>query len=108
MPDYKFVVFSNPVEGKEAEFNSWYNDVHLGEVVALPGFVGAKRFRIHPNSEAEPAHRYLAIYEMSTTDPQAVLTSLTDAAASGALRMSDTLKGDVATMLVEQIAEATR
>jgi hypothetical protein len=108
MPDYKFVVFSNPVEGKDAEFNSWYDDVHLGEVVALPGFIGAKRFRVHPNGGVQPAHGYLAIYEMSTTDPQAVLTNLTDAAASGALRMSDTLKGDVTTMLVEQIAEASR
>jgi hypothetical protein len=108
MPDYKFVVFTNAVEGKDAEFNSWYDEVHLGEVVALPGFVAAKRFRIHPAGETPLPHRYLAIYDMSTDDPQATLATLTDAAASGALHMSDTMKGDVTTMLVEQIAEASR
>jgi hypothetical protein len=105
--EYKFVVFTNAVAGKDDEFNQWYDDVHLGEVVALPGFTGAKRFRIHSDDDA-PVHRYLAIYDMQTDDVASTLTTLTTAAGNGGLRMSDAMAPDVVTMLVEQIAEVTR
>jgi len=38
------VVFSNPVEGKEDEFNEWYDNVHVPELLAVPGMVSATRY----------------------------------------------------------------
>ena len=35
------VVFSNPTEGREDEYNDWYDNTHLPEVCALDGVVGA-------------------------------------------------------------------
>jgi hypothetical protein len=28
----QFLVFTNPVEGREDEYNEWYDNVHLGDV----------------------------------------------------------------------------
>ena len=46
MAKYKFIVFSKPVAGKEEEYNDWYQNRHLGEVVQTPGFVAAQRFSL--------------------------------------------------------------
>ncbi len=106
MPEYSFLVFSNPAEGREEEYNRWYDDVHLGEVVQVPGFVAARRFRVMPpagGGEA-PKHRYLAIYEIESEDVAATMGELTTRAGDGRLRMSDAL-GDVATGLYEPITD---
>jgi len=33
------IVFSNPFEGKDDEFNEWYDNVHLPQVLAMPGVI---------------------------------------------------------------------
>jgi hypothetical protein len=43
---YAFLVYANPVPGMEAEFNDWYTTTHIGDLVQIPGWVGAQRFRI--------------------------------------------------------------
>ena len=71
MAKHIVLVLTNPVEGREEEFNDWYDNTHLAEVLESAGFVAAQRFRLadvqvggHPN----PRHRYLAIYEVETDD----------------------------------------
>src|ERR1700704_107863 len=41
---YYYLVFSNPVAGREDEYNKWYDTQHAQDVVAVPGFVTAQRF----------------------------------------------------------------
>lgn len=110
MSDYSFVVFTNPAEGRDAEFNRWYDEVHLGEVLQVPGFIGAKRYRVRPTGDAAPRHGYVAIYAMRTDDPAATLGELMRRAEAGELRMSDAMAGDVETLLVEELVsvEAAR
>lgn len=43
-----FVILANFVAGREAEYHTWYNDVHMPEVSRVPGFVGMKRGRLSP------------------------------------------------------------
>jgi len=43
---------------REEEFNAWYDLEHLAQVVALPGFVGGRRYRCD-----EAPLRYLAWYD---------------------------------------------
>lgn len=71
MPRYKMLVLSRPVEGKEAEFNDWYQNVHLKQVVEIPGFVSAQRFKIASNMRGDDAWPYAAIYEIETDDLEA-------------------------------------
>ena len=47
----------------EADFNRWYNDVHLPEVLSLPGVLGGRRFRVRGDGV-----RYLALYELASPD----------------------------------------
>jgi hypothetical protein len=85
----QMLVFTNAVEGRDDDFNQWYDDVHLTEVLALPEFTGARRFRL---AEAQvfddQQFRYLAIYEYGGTAQEAV-----DAlkAASGSFDMGDSM-----------------
>jgi hypothetical protein len=61
-----FVVFTKPVEGLEDEYNKWYDEVHIHDVVKVPGVVSAQRYDLaHPGPGGEqPTHRYMAIYEI--------------------------------------------
>lgn len=105
MTDYSFLVFSNPAEGREDDYNRWYDEVHLGEVVQVPGFVGARRYKVAPTGDGEPpAHRYLAVYDIASDDVGATLAELGTRAGDGRLRMSDAL-GEVRTILYAPIGE---
>jgi hypothetical protein len=85
MPRYTFVVLTNPVEGLEDEFNDWYTNTHLDDVLALPGYVAAQRFRfVAKDPDQKPEHKYMALYEVETDDlwethAQLVETARTDA-----------------------------
>jgi len=46
MAKYVFVVMTNAVAGQEAEFNRWYDEEHLADVLKLPGMVSAQRFQV--------------------------------------------------------------
>lgn len=47
----------------EEEFHRWYEEEHLPERMAIPGFLSARRYRA---VEGEP--RYLALYELESAD----------------------------------------
>jgi hypothetical protein len=104
------VVYTNPSDpAREEEYNSWYNEIHLPDVLAIEGFVAATRFRIadariDPSAPA-PAHRYLALYEVETDDMQGALDALVAAAPN--MRMSDVLQMDPPSgvALFEQVSE---
>jgi len=107
MPKYNFIVFTNPSEGQEDEFNRWYDDVHVPEVIATPGFTGASRFRLATPGVENPEFRYLAIYEIETDDAAATLAELTSRAGDGRFNMSTAL-GNAQTMLFEEITPFMR
>ncbi|BCB82853.1 DUF4286 family protein [Phytohabitans suffuscus] len=58
------VVRSNPVPGREDEYNKWYDGQHLPEILAIPGFAAARRYVLHGTPQAPPEFRYLTIYEI--------------------------------------------
>jgi hypothetical protein len=65
VPKHCFVVMTDPVAGREDEYNDWYAERHLPEVLALDGFASAQRFAFAPTGRWDTApHRYLAIYEV--------------------------------------------
>jgi hypothetical protein len=72
------IVFSRiPDHVDEAEFNAWY-DAHLGEILSIPGFVSAQRYRLEPVvvDAGEPVtYRYLSVYEIEG-DPDELLAQM--------------------------------
>jgi len=85
------VVYSRPAPNREDEYNDWYQNVHLGELVALPGFRSAQRFRFARSLVEGDAYPYMSIYEIETDDIDAVLNKLRGTAECGALTMSDAI-----------------
>lgn len=65
MDKHLIVVFAEPVEGGEDDFNEFYNGTHVPEVVATKGVVAGQRFKlVDPGRNGGPPHPYLAIYEI--------------------------------------------
>jgi hypothetical protein len=90
------VVISSPKPGQEDEYNRWYTDQHLRDVLELPGFVSAQRFKlaVGPPTGGVPGS-YLAIYEYesagSDEDLQLAFTLLQNATQSGQIVISQAM-----------------
>ena len=52
---------------REKEFNDWYNNVHVPDILKVPGLLNSKRFYCPDWSSHEQGH-YLALYEIETDD----------------------------------------
>ena len=72
---------------REQEYNTWYDEVHLPELLALDGIVSARRLR-----PLDGDGSYVAIYELEGDDLQAILDNMI--ANAGQLHMSDALQLD--------------
>ena len=110
MQRYSLVVFTNPVEGRDGEYNDWYTNTHLGDVLRIPGVVGAQRFR---RSEAQRDNGpfpwgYLAIYECETDDINSVIRELKQRGGTDLMRMTDSLARERFACFFEPITEMKR
>lgn len=56
--------------GAEDEYHRWYHDVHIPELLSVPGFVGARRYRVRGDLTAGEVRkpRYLAVYDLDADD----------------------------------------
>jgi hypothetical protein len=50
-------------QGEEDAWNAWYDGKHIPDLLTVPGFLSATRYR-----ERGPKRRYLAAYEISSPD----------------------------------------
>ncbi len=64
-------------ESREAEFNKWYDEVHVPDVMATPGIVRANRYMSEELGSYE-AGKYLAVYEIETDDINKTLKTLSE------------------------------
>ena len=100
------IALTNPVEGREQEFNDWYDNQHILDVLALPGCISAQRFRLSnvriPNRSCP--YRYLAIYEFETEDAGAAVKAIVERGGTPAMPRSDAVSRDTfLTMIYEPI-----
>jgi len=94
MARYLLIGLHNAVAGREDEFNRWYNEQHLYDCLATPGFLHAQRFELADTQIIEGSKspwRYMVIYELETDDPKATLDALVERGRSGKLVPSDAL-----------------
>lgn len=90
MKRHALIVFSNPVPGRESEFNEWYSQRHIQDVLEVPGFLSAQRFRL-AQDDANAHWQYLAIYEFEAELPEGVLAELFNRAGSARMVLSDAM-----------------
>ena len=55
------MVWADVPADKEAEFNRWYNEEHLAERLAIPGFLSAARYEA-----VKGGPKHLAVYELES------------------------------------------
>lgn len=72
-----------------AEYHTWYDEVHLAEVVELDGFVSARRFE--PVDDDGP---FVAVYEIEADDVEVAKISLRDAIEAGRVGRPPFVQGD--------------
>lgn len=67
-------------------FEKWYVERHMPDVLAVPGFVAAQRFRLAPDPAASEAPaRFLTIYEIEAYNPSAVMDEVRRRAGTDAM-----------------------
>ena len=94
MGNYRLVVLSNPAEGHDDEYNDWYTNNHLPDVIAIPGIIAAQRFKFQGSvtaPEAAPTFQYMAIYDIETNDLDATIRELQARPGTSAMPISDAI-----------------
>jgi hypothetical protein len=83
------LVLTEPTEGEENEFNRYYEDQHLGEVLETTGWKSAQRFKLVDQAGCECPLPYLALYETEAMEGKTAIEvmneSRKDRVQSGAL-----------------------
>lgn len=78
MSRHLLVVETNCVAGADEEFNRWYDEVHVPQLLELDGFLNVSRYRVADAQmgRSVPPQRYVAMYEIEADDPQQALETL--------------------------------
>lgn len=91
---YWLLVFSNPVQGREDEYNEWYDNQHLPDLLRIPGVVSARRLvagGTQFSDESELPGKYLALYEMETENLPTVFLEISSRVGTSGMVMSDAI-----------------
>lgn len=83
------VVLTEPNEGKEQEFNDYYENLHLDEVLSSTSWESAQRFKLVDQQGKACPLPYLAFYEVEAENSEDVLATLN--ATRGQREQSDSL-----------------
>ncbi|MCU1459480.1 MAG: hypothetical protein JWL73_3572 [Actinomycetia bacterium] len=98
----QLIVFTNAAEGRDDEYNNWYDSVHIPEILALEPFTSAQRFRVSENQIFPQTHKYVALYNF---EGDADLASKALSEAAPTLQMSDSMV-DPLMIVVEPLGPA--
>ena len=105
MPRYRMIMLSTAKPGREQDYERWYDETHIPELLQVPGFVAAQRFRVVKNVAGETNFPYCTIYEMEGDSPDAVLGAMFGAMQSGKMTMSDAGDEGAQGFIVEEVCE---
>jgi len=71
-------VLAEPTPGNEAEFNDYYENLHLDEVLATTGWDTAQRFVLTDEAGEKCPHKHLAFYQVEADSPDDIIKKLND------------------------------
>lgn len=74
MSKHLMCVMTSPVPGREEEFQRWYDEQHVPDLLRVPGVTSGQRFCLSGYQHKEPPfpQSYFAIYEIETNDLEGV------------------------------------
>jgi len=88
---YVYLVMSDPLPGREFDFNDGYQNMHMGDLVQLPNWTGAQRFRLAPVTPRTTQQLYrrgnLIIWDQEGDDLGKIQSASKAAIAGGKSRL---------------------
>ena len=88
---YAYLVMADPLPGREWDFNDGYQNMHMGDLVQLPGWTGAQRFRLVPVTprNTQPLYRRgnLIVWDQEGDDLGKIQSESRAAIAGGKSRL---------------------
>jgi len=97
MARYKVLVLSNCVAGREAEYNAYYDNQHIPDILReLPEVQSAQRFQLEPvrAAEGQPEWRFSCLYEIETENFSQYLSNMQRALVENRIPPSDAAIAD--------------
>jgi len=90
---HKMVVLAKAVDGRAEELARWYDERHMNDLLAVPGFVTAERHRVIPVKAMEglPKWDFMLVYEFEG-DPMPVLGRMGGLMGTERMPTSDALE----------------
>lgn len=85
--------------GREDDYDKWYEETHMRDVLGVDGFLSCERYRAIDLQSGDAAE-FVAEYEVETDNPGALLQSLYEASAR--MVISDALDPATAKFIVLQ------
>lgn len=103
------VALTNATPGREQEFNDWYDNQHVHDVLKVPGFVSAQRFACEdvPGFPA-PKYKYCALFEVEGENPGQSVVELFSRHGTPELPASDAMDPDVYFVLYQPTSPVIR
>ena len=98
----KLLVFANAKEGRDDEYNAWYDSVHMKDLLDIPGVVSGERYRVAPSTSPRilpSEHRYLTVYDIDG-DVDEVLAELGARVADGRIGVTDSVEPNSSKFMV--------
>ena len=104
MGKYVMVVQSKAQDGRDDDYNEWYDNQHFGDICAIPGVTGGRRLENVMTLAGEPGLQYLALYEIECDDIGAVMGEMGRRGAEGLMPLSDALDGPASQLWVYKVS----
>lgn len=111
MKSYSWVILTNCAEGTNQVFEDWYDNVHIPDLLRVPGIASASRGRATPvqaimsgsgefalSENRRPDFEYVAIYKLETDDPESVLKEVMRRSFTPEMEIIEELTGVQATL----------
>ena len=107
MEKHVYVVLTNPVPGREDEYNDWYTNTHLPDVLKVPGIVAAQRFILSDSQRPNQPYpwKYLTLYDVETDDLANTLAILKARTGTPDMVISDALDAERLVWLFRPVTE---
>jgi hypothetical protein len=77
------MVLASPAEGRVQDFEKWFNEVHIPDVVKVPGFLSGQLFKFHRALDGVFPTQYVAVYHVETDDLEGMFAELDRREKSG-------------------------
>jgi len=97
---YYLVVHGSATAGKDAEYNTWYLQHHLPDMLALPGVISGQRFVLAEDQDRvfDPkTQKYMIIFKIRTNNLKAVFRELERRSKAKLIVMSPAFDGSTVT-----------